>query len=508
MSAIDKISFLGTIYDISGNNRYVTPQMFGAKADGTTDDTAAIQYAISNYYNVCFPKGHYRITSAINITHNQIHIFGADNSNTRIKCDGCGGFVVNGREQVVIQNIKIYGVNNDGYPEYPGITIDGSTSFCLFTELMITGFADSGIKANSATLGHVTNITVRDCQINNCLHGIEMLGTGASQVNIIRIEDNKIGTVTCGALVCGNKIHFVGNDFDGCEYGIKVDSSTTEKDNDFRSVYSLSIESNYFDWISKSAIKIDAHWLTDDHCFVNGLTIIGNYFYAPASIMETTYPLIDMRSSQKVYSAHNTDGGYMITGLVFMGNTTSVPSSYLDDKVLLDGGDCLDATSIIILSQEGNLSSNNEYIIQNTGNAKVIHKFGKVSDIIKLYRYHLPTGASVTDTGVNLVSGNVFRFDIEQKGVAKTITIPVSSESDSSILSSIAMYGYLSDGTKESLGSQTFTSSNESVVFGYDYVTKNNTRFEKQYSSYEFVITIGTGASVSVGNPVYEYYAQ
>lgn len=43
---------------------YVTPQMYGAKADGTTNDTTAIRAALNNasHHPVFFPAGHYRAT--------------------------------------------------------------------------------------------------------------------------------------------------------------------------------------------------------------------------------------------------------------------------------------------------------------------------------------------------------------------------------------------------------------------------------------------------------------
>lgn len=45
---------------------YVTPQMFGAKADGTTDDTDAIQAALDCGGTVFFPTGRYKATSQLN----------------------------------------------------------------------------------------------------------------------------------------------------------------------------------------------------------------------------------------------------------------------------------------------------------------------------------------------------------------------------------------------------------------------------------------------------------
>lgn len=56
-------------------NHYVTPQMFGALADGEHDDTSAIQYAVDNYDTVFFPAGQYKVTDTINL-HNNSTLFG------------------------------------------------------------------------------------------------------------------------------------------------------------------------------------------------------------------------------------------------------------------------------------------------------------------------------------------------------------------------------------------------------------------------------------------------
>lgn len=44
---------------------YATPQMFGAKADGVTDDTQAINNALASGKNVFFPVGTYKVTSSL-----------------------------------------------------------------------------------------------------------------------------------------------------------------------------------------------------------------------------------------------------------------------------------------------------------------------------------------------------------------------------------------------------------------------------------------------------------
>lgn len=45
---------------------YVTPQMFGAKGDGVTDDTAAIQAAMDANFNVYIPSGVYLVDGRYN----------------------------------------------------------------------------------------------------------------------------------------------------------------------------------------------------------------------------------------------------------------------------------------------------------------------------------------------------------------------------------------------------------------------------------------------------------
>ena len=49
---------------------YISVKTLGAKGDGTTDDTAAIQLAISTGGNIYFPKGTYKVTSVLNIVSN------------------------------------------------------------------------------------------------------------------------------------------------------------------------------------------------------------------------------------------------------------------------------------------------------------------------------------------------------------------------------------------------------------------------------------------------------
>lgn len=53
------------------NALITTPQMFGAKGDGVTDDTAAIQAAINGASEIFIPEGTYKISSTISVPKNK-----------------------------------------------------------------------------------------------------------------------------------------------------------------------------------------------------------------------------------------------------------------------------------------------------------------------------------------------------------------------------------------------------------------------------------------------------
>lgn len=59
---------------------YVTPQMYGAKADGWTDDSEAIQKAIDSGKSVFFPHGDYSISKPIIITNKKFWTLHAEDA--------------------------------------------------------------------------------------------------------------------------------------------------------------------------------------------------------------------------------------------------------------------------------------------------------------------------------------------------------------------------------------------------------------------------------------------
>lgn len=61
------LSFICVAKVNASEKKYVTPQMYGAEADGVTDDTDALQSAIDSGYPVYLPEGEYFITKPIKV---------------------------------------------------------------------------------------------------------------------------------------------------------------------------------------------------------------------------------------------------------------------------------------------------------------------------------------------------------------------------------------------------------------------------------------------------------
>ena len=87
-------AYFATQESVDKLSNYVTPQMFGAKGDGNTDDTEAINYALSSGESVYFPAGVYYITSALNIPDNCVIIGAGEKSVIRSYVQN--GYVLNG----------------------------------------------------------------------------------------------------------------------------------------------------------------------------------------------------------------------------------------------------------------------------------------------------------------------------------------------------------------------------------------------------------------------------
>lgn len=152
-------------------SNYVTPQMYGAKGDGVTDDTTALQAAVNSGKSVLIPKGNYKITSPIRVPANS-SIIGAGSAFacSVIENEHCDAFhIVENSRFSVIKNLDIRGtgdcagiafISEDSTKHsVPHITID---NMCISNQLY--GLTDS---FNNGVEIATNRMTILDSQFKN-----------------------------------------------------------------------------------------------------------------------------------------------------------------------------------------------------------------------------------------------------------------------------------------------------------------------------------------------------
>jgi hypothetical protein len=93
------------IGEFGANLRIVTPQMYGAKGDGVTDDTAAFKNALSENDSVYVPTGSYLITDTLDISYKK-SLYSNDGQRATILYGGTDSVVLANRMSV-FRNINI-----------------------------------------------------------------------------------------------------------------------------------------------------------------------------------------------------------------------------------------------------------------------------------------------------------------------------------------------------------------------------------------------------------------
>lgn len=130
------------------NIKYVTPQMFGAKADGITDDWAAINAAFQHSKNVYFPSGTYRV----------------EKKNERIALSGEVHMIGDGADESIINFIDTEDGGKSLFEgEADSITIKDMCFNSTFTELNYS-------RLNTAQLLYLTSakvVDIENCSFNN-----------------------------------------------------------------------------------------------------------------------------------------------------------------------------------------------------------------------------------------------------------------------------------------------------------------------------------------------------
>lgn len=392
-----------TLEQVALITNYATPQMFGAKGDGTTDDTEAIQQCINKSRTIFFPRGTYKITSPLSIPSARA-IIGENRFWTIIKAVDCDAVHFQKEAQWgSFKSIAFQGDNTD----HKTFVFNKDVANWQFDDIWVTKFGGVYFYANGN--GNVNNIFIQN---SNLSHGgasaIEMIG-GASQINAIVVRNCDISMFNGdGIRMSGNNITIESCIIQVVEHGVRIDptlsvsvgtAGTTAK--------CINIFSNYFEQIKKSYVYVNSYYdSNNNHGFINGISIIGNYGGVVPSDADTSCPAVKFEANAPVgYRPYSLVGGGMISGVTYASNSFAVTR---EKPVLIDGGGILTRNCVFVA--DGNAGHNKSlydegktpYTLQNMANAVVINKFEENTDTIKLYNGYIPAGAVVTADSVTL----------------------------------------------------------------------------------------------------------
>ena len=161
---------------------------YGAKGDGSTDDTTAIQNAINTGLNIFFPKGSYIITTALTVFAAGQRLFGEARGNTTITQTnvGQGGIIVNNKNDVQIENLYLAATGSN---TAAGLLVTTGCINSAYYAIRVQGFY-YGIKCLNSNQTYFNNIFL----VNNRSHGMYLSGVSGSCVD----------TTVMNAYVAGN----------------------------------------------------------------------------------------------------------------------------------------------------------------------------------------------------------------------------------------------------------------------------------------------------------------
>jgi hypothetical protein len=210
---------------------YVTPQMYGAVMDGSTDDAAAINAALAASDFIYFLPGNYRVASTIT-TDDDDHLMGSGNSSI-ISITANAAIITIGGINGHISNLQLLGSGSGSAQN--GITAVGNGSFnlyryntrvenCFFNNLGNAGmYTTNTIGADSGSEHQGTYYAV-NCRAYSCAVGFFMDTRGEYNTFTNCLADN----CPIGVRFNGGNNSWTGGNIVDCTTGVYIGSGTND----------------------------------------------------------------------------------------------------------------------------------------------------------------------------------------------------------------------------------------------------------------------------------------
>ena len=182
----------------------VSVKDFGAKGDGTTDDSAAIQLAVNyvktNGGTAFFPAGTYKCKNIVTYSGTlPFSLVGAGRDVVTLKhTDGAGPIINGGSGSTIPYTLQGFTVDCQ-YSVYAsasashGIAISNTTSL-LVSDIVVKNYKDSGILIYGTVGSTYSKARVQNCQVD---------GLGVAAVGILIANMDESGIDNCYAIGCG-----------------------------------------------------------------------------------------------------------------------------------------------------------------------------------------------------------------------------------------------------------------------------------------------------------------
>ncbi len=468
---------------------YATPQMYGAKGDGNTDDTTAIQKCINDNRNIFFPKGTYRITAPLELSAGKT-LYGINNYSTTIFCDKTDGFhFKESAERVTIRDLsfrefmkkeKYDEAKSNNFPDgkHKLFTFNRAAVLCIFDNIWTRYFSDSIFYDNGN--GFINNIYIQDCTLeyggNNA---IEFIGKPSSQINDVVIRNTNVSYFeNDGICIAGCNITVENCSIQACRNGVRVDG--TMSNGTYTSVLSkgINISNNYFELIRQSYIWCNAECNPSEnkHCTIAGMSISCNQgmHHETPDVDENGnyYPAVRFTLAGSNPTRYLSNIGYQyIGGVIYTGNRFDVNGS----KTLVDGRNILYKDSVFVTdAMAGSYSvlgsdgkGNPPYNLVNMGTATVISRYQKITSVVKPYEFFVTGEHTATTEQLVLNPSSVAYYRIKRNDIIYfkcNCTIDGTSTN-----TKLDFNVYMKDGTiKSNLLNKTYTESGEIKLSSVD----------------------------------------